>query len=82
MKQPRILSLYRDQENSKKDRTYLNNLNKISKKRKEKIYKKKNKTITKYIYREKNKKKLIKNLKNMATIPMILFNHQFFFSNF
>ena len=54
MKQPRILSLYRDQENSKKDRPNLDNLNKISVIKEEKLYKTKNKTRPKYIYSENN----------------------------
>ena len=56
MKQPRILRLFKDSENSKHDQPYLNNSNKFPAIKEEKLFSFKNKSRSKYIYSESNKK--------------------------
>ena len=56
MKQPRILRLFKDSENSKYDQPYLNNFNNFPAIKEEKLFSFKNKSRSKYIYSESNKK--------------------------
>ena len=54
MKQQRKLNLFKDQENSKRDKAYLDKFNKIPVIKEEKLFSTKNKTRPKYIYSGNN----------------------------
>ena len=60
MKQLKILRLFKDQENSKRDKVYNSKLKKIPELKEEKVFSFKNKTRPKYIYSENNTNNFIR----------------------